>query len=177
MRLVILSLFIFCLSFCNAQSNKLFPLLVGQTLNGKVVELPDALEGKYSLITMAFSQKSQNELESWLNPVYNKFIAKTGMMDGMYDVNVLFVPMFTGAKKSAMQSVMKSMKAQSDPEIFPHVLFYKGEIGFYEKELGLLDENKPYVFLLDLNGNVVFRTSGRYTEDKMLEIEKILINN
>lgn len=177
MRLALLAILILFGTICTAQNGKAFPLLIGQTLDGKILELPESASGKYSLITMAFSEKSQSELESWLNPVYNKFIVKTGMMDEIYDVNVFFIPMFTGAKKSVMESVMKSMKAQSDPEIFPYVLFYKGELGLYEKELGLSEENKPYIFLLDPSGNVVFRSIGRYNDDKMLEIEKILIKN
>ena len=112
-----------------------------------------------------------------MNPVWNKFIAKTGMMDDFYDIHTYFIPMFVGTKKSAMDNVMKRMKAKSDPDIFPYVLFYKGDIGPYEKQLGLRDATKPYIFLLDAAGKVVYSTSGRYTEDKMLEIEKILLEN
>jgi hypothetical protein len=174
---------VFALVFCwfslttAAQVGNKFPMLVGQLLNGKAVDLPESVAGKYTLVGMSWSKKAQPDFESWISPVWNKFVLKTGMLDKMYDINLYFVPMFVGTKKSAMDNVMKQMKAKSDSDIFPYVLFYKGDLAPYEKSLGLSDKTKPYVFLLDSTGKIVYGTSGRFNDDKMLEIEKILLEN
>ncbi|UTW61015.1 hypothetical protein KFE98_13430 [bacterium SCSIO 12741] len=166
-----------CTLFAGAQEGSQFPELTGQTVKGKVIELPKALQGKYALVGMSWSRKAEEAFETWVNPCYNKFILKSGMMDGLYDINVYFIPMFTGTKKGAMDNVMKRMEAESDEEIFPYVLFYKGDLEPYEKALHLKDPSKPYIFLIDPNGKVVLSESGHFTEDKMLEIEKILLEN
>tara|TARA_B100000508_G_C11461818_1_gene279600 strand:+ start:3140 stop:3598 length:459 start_codon:yes stop_codon:yes gene_type:complete len=152
-------------------------MLIGQLVNGKAVDLPESTEGKYTLIGMSWSKKAQESFESWVNPAWSKFVAKTGMMDELYDINLYFVPMFVGTKKSAMDNVMKRMKAKSDPDFFPYVLFYKGDLKLYEEKLKLKDPAKTYLFLLDATGKIVHTTSGRYTENKMLEIEKIILEN
>ncbi len=177
MRLVLSVLILLVAFSSNAQKGNEFPMLIGQTVNGDVVDLPDGIKGKYSLIGIAYSKKSQEEFESWVNPVYNKFIAKTGMMDDLYDINTYFIALFTGAKKSAMDGVMKRMKAQSDELILPYVIFYKGDIVVYQEKLGLKDKSKAYVFLLDGAGKIVYSTSGNYTKKKMLEIEKLILED
>jgi len=164
-------------SFSWAQVGSEFPMLIGQKVDGKVVDLPESVEGKYTLIGLSWSKKAQENFETWVNPSWSKFVVKTGMMDGLYDINLYFIPMFVGTKKAAMDKIMKNMKAKSDPEIFPYVLFYKGDIGPYEKSLKLNDDTKPYIFLLDASGKIVYATSGRYSEKKMLEIETILLES
>lgn len=176
MRALLIGILIFGISSVSAQVGEEFPMLIGQTVDEEVVDLPDAAKGKFTLIGVAYSKKSQDDFESWVNPVYNKFIAKTGMMDDLYDINTYFIALFSGAKKSAMESVMKRMKAKSDESIFPYVVFYKGDIGIYEDKLSLKDKNQAYVFLLNSAGKIVYSTSGKYSKNKMLEIEKLILD-
>jgi len=159
-----------------AQVGHMYPHLAGETLADKVVELPDNVKGKFAVIGMAYSKKASDDFNTWVSPVYNKFIAKTGMMDALYDVHVYFVPMFTGAKKAGKEKAMSEMEENGDKEAFPYVLFYKGDLEIYAEKLGLDDNKVPYVFLLDPSGKVVYATSGAYTEKKMLAMEKIILD-
>lgn len=175
MRVYFLVFLSLCFKFSFGQIGNEFPMLIGQKIDGQAVDLPESVAGKYTLMGMAWSKKAEPAFESWINPVYNKFIAKTGMMDDMYDVNIYFIPMFTGVKKGAMDDVMAKMKAKSSEEIFPYVLFYKGDLEPYEKSLKLDNKEFPYIFLVDPQGKIVWKEKGRYSEDKMLEIEEIII--
>lgn len=159
-----------------AQEGKVYPHLAGETLEDEIVELPADVKGKYSVIGMAYSKKATDDFNTWISPVYNKFIAKTGMLDKLYDVHVYFVPMFTGAKKAGKNKAMEEMEKNGDKEAFPYVLFYKGDLDIYADELGLDNKKVPYVFLLDQTGKVVYATSGAYSEKKMLAMEKIILD-
>src|SRR5215467_3076999 len=89
---------------CVAQViGKAFPSMTAETVDDKKVNLPQDTKGKYTLLGLAYSKKSEDELNTWLNPVYSTFIQKqTGMIQGFsYDVNVYFVPMFTGVNAAA----------------------------------------------------------------------------
>ncbi len=175
MRLFFIIAFVAVSFGVKGQVGDVFPMFVGETLKGQVVDLPESVSGKFSLIGIAYSKKSQDEFESWVSPVYNKFIAKTGMLDDLYDVDPYFIALFSGAKKSAMEGVMKRMEAKSDQRIFPYVLFYKGAIDFYKEKLSLNDKSKAYVFLLDGAGKIVYATSGSFTSKKMEAIEKLIL--
>ena len=151
-----------------------FPVLIGKTLEDKVVTLPDDALGKYTLIGLSYSKKAEEYLRSWFDPVLDKFILKVGMFDDTYDVNIYFVPMFTGAKKVSFGKAFKEVKQKTDKRLYSRVLFYKGEIKTYKESLGMTDKEMPYFFLLDPDGNIVGRYKGRFHERYFDEIEEIL---
>lgn len=173
--LSVAALSIFGYSFQLA-TGKIFPDLAGEKLDGAKVILPKDTKGKFTLLGLAYSQKSQDDLQTWLQPVYNTFIAKPSgqvLFDESYDVNVYFIPMFTGANESAY-SPMKKKFQEIDKELKPHILFYKGEISVYKKELSLEDKDKPYFFVLDKTGKIIYETSGAYSDEKMEKIEELV---
>ena len=151
-----------------------FPNLIGKTLEDKIVSLPDDAIGKYTLIGLSYSKKAEEYLRSWFDPVFDKFILKVGMFDDSYDVNIYFVPMFTGAKKVSFSKAFKEVKKITDQRLYSRVLFYKGAIISYKESLGMTDKEMPYFFLLDPDGNIVASYIGRFNERYFEEIEEIL---
>lgn len=153
---------------------KLFPSMEAETVEDKKVMLPVDTKGKYTLLGLAYSKKSEDELNTWFSPVYNKFVRKaTGMLDGMgYDVNVYFVPMFTGVNAAATGTAKKKAIKNIDPMLLPYILFYKGELKTYKETLDFEKRDIPYFFVLDPEGKIVFATSGAYTDDKLDEVEE-----
>jgi ATP10 protein len=171
----ILSIFLVALSLAiQAQViGKLFPDMMAETVEDKKVNLPTDTKGKYTLLGLAYSKKSEDELNGWFSPIFSKFIQKTtGLMAGMeYDVNVFFVPMFTGVNAAAAGTAKKKAAKGVDPQLLPYLLFYKGELKQYKEALDFEKKDVPYFFVLDPEGKIVFATSGKYTEDKLDEIE------
>jgi hypothetical protein len=161
----------------NAQVvGKLFPDMEAETVEDKKVNLPKDTKGKYTLLGLAYSKKSEDELNGWFEPVFSKFIQKTtGLMAGMgYDVNVYFVPMFTGVNAAATGTAKKKAIKNIDPQLLPYILFYKGELKTYKEALDFEKRDIPYFFVLDPEGKIIFATSGKYTEDKMDEVEGVI---
>ena len=144
-----------------------------ETVEDKKVNLPGDTKGKFTLLGLAYSKKSEDELNSWFSPVFETFIQKTtGLMSGMgYDVNVYFVPMFTGVNAAATGTAKKKAAQNIDKQLLPYVLFYKGELKTYKDALDFEKKDVPYFFVLDPEGKIVFATSGKYTDDKLEEIE------
>lgn len=161
-----------------AQVGQTFPDLKGETVEGKKIALPEGVSGKYTLLGLAFSKKSDDALQTWFKPVFSSFVqdaSSAGLFsDFAYDVNVYFVPMFTGAKKVAAGPARKQMLKKVDEELHPHVLFYIGEMGTYRDDLGLKEKDEPYFFVLDKTGKIVYATSGAFSQKKMEEVEEIL---
>lgn len=153
---------------------KTFPAMEAETVEDKKVKLPRDVAGKYTLIGMAYSKKSEEELNSWFQPVFGKFIQKTkGLMAGFaYDVNVYFVPMFTGVNAAATGTAKKKALKNIDPQLLPFILFYRGELKTYKEALDFEKRDIPYFFVLDPQGKIVYATSGKYTEAKMDAVEE-----
>ena len=155
---------------------KQFPDMEAETVEDKKVNLPADTKGKYTLLGLAYSKKSEDELNSWFSPVYNKFVKKaTGLMAGMgYDVNVYFVPMFTGVNAAATGTAKKKALKNIDPQLLPYILFYKGELKSYKETLDFEKRDIPYFFVLDTDGKIVYATSGAFTEGKLDEVEEAI---
>ncbi len=174
----LLTLLAICFAVCSfAQKNKAFPELSGVTVEGKTVTLPVSSKGKYTLVGIAFSKKAEEDLTSWMDPMMNTFrpgTKKTNVLIPEYDVNMYFVPMFTGLNKAAAATAMKKTKESLDKRLHQHVVFYKGDMDNYKDPLQLKDKEVPYFFVLDPEGNIVLTLSGKYTDEKMESIEEII---
>lgn len=165
-----------CIVFTNVTAQvigKMFPAMQAETVEDKKVKLPDATKGKFTLLGLAYSKKSEDELNTWFQPIFQKFIQKnTGLFEGMgYDVNVYFVPMFTGVNAAATGTAKKKALKNIDPNLLPYILFYKGELKTYKEALDFEKRDVPYFFVLDKDGKILYATSGRYNQKKMDEVE------
>ena len=152
-----------------------FPAMTAETVEDKKVSIPNDVRGKYTLVGLAYSKKSEGELNSWFQPVFTRFIQKStgGLFSGFtYDVNVFFVPMFTGVNAAATGTAKRKAAKNIDAQLLPYVLFYKGELKTYKDALDFEKKDIPYFFVLDPQGKIVYATSGKYSADKMEEIEE-----
>lgn len=154
-------------------TGKKFPSMTAETVDDAQIRLPEDVQGKYTLIGLAYSKKSESELNSWFQPVFSKFIQKTnGLFSGFaYDVNVYFVPMFTGVNAAATGTAKRKAARSIDPQLLPYILFYRGDLKTYKKALDFEKKDVPYFFVLDAAGKIVYATSGKYSEAKMEAIE------
>lgn len=150
-----------------------FPPMEAETLTEKMLTLPDALEGKYSIIGLAYTKKSEDDLKTWFSPAYNQFLRepdKTNIFATDYDINLYFIPMFTGHKTVAYKSVMQKVQETVDNDLHSSILFYKGALKEYKEALNFKGKDEPYFFLLNDKGVIVWMTSGAYSENKMQEV-------
>lgn len=172
MKLILFTIAAFSsIAFIEAPVGTIFPDLKAETLEDKIVNVPADTKGKSTIICLAYSDEAEKDLKTWHEPMYDKFIAKTELMSDVYDLNLYFVPMFTGTKEAAAAGAKKQMKETVQADIQPHIIVYKGAIDIYKEKLKMDDKKKPYIFVLDKDGKIVYSTSGAYTEDKMDAIE------
>lgn len=132
---------------------------------------------KLTLVCVVFSNKASEDLETWLNPVYTKFIAKTGMMDDMYDVNLHFVAAFSGATKAFKGEFIKKVEKNGDKDLVPYILMADKEDFVAAPALKVAAKAVPYFYVIDATGTIVYSTSGPYSQAKMDQIESIVIDN
>jgi len=154
-----------------------FPVLTAETLTNKKMNFPADTKGKLTLLGLAYSQKAEKTLQTWLNPIYNEFIEKPegpSLFDFSYDIHLYFIPMFVGGNQSFVETAKKKMISQLDKELIPHVLIYKGDIGEYAETLNMSREDIPYIFVLDEKGKIIHFTSGRFSENKLEKLIEIL---
>lgn len=166
-----------CLSIAfytaGAQVGNIFPTIETETVQGKTVVIPETFLGKYTLIGIGTSKKAEEDLRTWQTPVYNKFIKKTGLMDELYELNVAFLPLFTGASRMAKDKVVKKLRENNERLVIDHVYVYSGNREPF-KSIGVEDKAEPYFLMLDSTGKIVWSASGRFKTKYLDQIEDIL---
>lgn len=162
----------------NAQVGNEFPDIEGYSLTDELLSVPEATKGKYSLVGIAFSKKAEDDLKSWFQPIYEAYVmeadANALIPDMKADVNVVFIPMFTGVKRGASKAATKKMQEGIDTKLHPHVMVYSGAMGDYDEDLGLEDKDLPYFFILDKMGKIIYATDGKATTKKLVEIDELV---
>lgn len=176
LKLITTIILLLVLNVSYANVGDLFPDIIGENLDNQKVTLPKATKGKYCLIGMASSKKAEQDLQSWMQPVYDLFINQNTLMPMDYNMDIYFMPIFTGANQVSYNAVMNKTKKEIDPELAPHVLFYKGSVDAFEEKLGLKDSTIPYFFVIDENGKIVYATSGKYSDKKLEKIESFVLD-
>lgn len=146
----------------------------GHTLNQQQLTFPLDTKGKFTILCFATSLKSQNYLLTWLDPIYQKYIAKTGIMDDAFDVNVYFIPILKMGSRNIQENIRKQFSDNTPTELRSHVVFSDSPSEPLIANLKISDESLPYIYLLDKNGNIIYKTSGEYTEVKFDAIDDLI---
>ena len=137
-----------------------FPKTAGESLAGQQLVLPDSLKGHTAVIVVGFSKSSQNEVKEWDNRARKQ-------LDGIevYQVAVLEdAPSFIrGMIKHAMKG---SMPADRQSRF---MIVIKGEAEL-KKAADFSATGDAYVFLLDGNGEIRWRTHGAVTDPSLNEL-------
>jgi len=178
MRLVTFLALIIINSTSFAQVGDPFPAMETEKLDDTAFSIPKDTNGKFSLLGLAYSKRSEKDLETWFSPVYNKFMRDSkdaGLFSSFgYDVNVYFIPMFTGIKAAGTGVAKKAAVKHLDPLLHKHILFYKGVLKPYKEALDFEKKDVPYFFVVNKEGKIVYATSGKFSESKMHEIEYLV---
>jgi ATP10 protein len=175
-RILILAL-LFTHSALFAQVGKKYPSMSGENLLRKNVSVPPS-NGKVTLVALAYSEKSEEDLKAWRQPLFDLFIQAPGTQIfefDPYDANVKFVVLLTGINKVAAGKVKSKLEDNVKEHWKEHIVVVKGKtIDNYTEldlERGKAGKSKPYFYLLDKTGKIVYATSGAYTRQKQEELE------
>ena len=136
----------------NPNIGKKFPAVNAKTLAGQETTIPDDAAGKVTLVAVAFARESQAQLDSWLNPFYEKFGSREDIM--FYEV-----PMISGGYKFMKMIIDGGMRGGLPEFKHKHVVTMYGDVDTYLQGLSL-DKSNGYAFLLDREGIIRWQDQG-----------------
>ncbi len=158
------------------RAQPVFPALTGETTGGSTITLPLNEASGYTIVALAYGKRAEPLLEEWYAPAFARFVARSGLFAGDYQVELYLVPLFTGTNRAAYGTTMNKLRKQVDPDIARRVLFVKEDTRGIIDHLGLSDPDIPYFFVLDREGHIVQRVQGAYSVERLEELEAPLLN-
>ena len=137
-----------------------FPVISGFNLNRQEFEFPRDFEGDLNLVMVAFQQNQQLTVNTWI-PFAQE-------LEGTLS-NFIYYELPTISDRSVLSRtfINEGMRAgipdQTARERTITLYLNKGE---FRSALDIPNEQDIYLFLVDRYGNVLWRSSGEYSEAK-----------
>jgi hypothetical protein len=161
-------------SYTHAQEGEVFPTIEVVDLNDQEISIPEDTKDKFTLIGVAFSEDAQEDLYTWSQPVFSEFMDDNNLSSLVYDPHVHLILMFTGANQLVYNKARKQIEEGTDPTLKDNVVMYKGKMEDYRKVLDMKDRKKPYFFVLDKEGKIIYTAEGRYSRDVLEEVGDLI---
>ena len=145
-----------------------FPPLKAENLNGVIMNMPSEFEGEVNLLLIAFLQKQQADVDTWLKPL--PAIAKAHPNLRYYEL-----PTIKGMNRMVRWFINNGMRGGiPDKEQRARTITLYIDKEQFKKSLGLGSEDQIYAVLIDKSGKVIWNEAGLDSETKGKSLEAAL---
>lgn len=167
--------FILCASFfsiaalpLSAQPNTVavhFPTVTAYSLTKTKVTLPAALTGEHNLLLLSFDADQTQEINDWvkeaqslrrLNSTFSYYLLPVSQQKNL---------LYRWWDNSAMRDDF------SDPQTWARIVPLYVNVKRFRQELQIPDDHEVVILLTDRAGNVLWRTTGPLTQQKVAALQ------
>ena len=141
-----------------------FPSMTGIDLNGQDRQIPKTFSGEYNIIAIGFEREHQKQINTWI-PEADAIMAtrddvKFYEVPLIYELNAIWRTWINNGMRSGIQNEIareRTITVYTDREQFTSKMD--------------MDLNNIYVLLLDREGNILCRTKGALTPQKLKSLK------
>lgn len=141
-------------------------------INNKTVSFPPVNPGKKTVAMITFSDKASDEAKTWVDPLYQKFIAKSGMMDAMFDASLYVVSFVSGTELSLIKMNAAKIKDDTPAALINSVLYTTASTANVKTVMNVKNDKSVYILVLSADGSIIKQVSGAFSDDKMETLEE-----
>ncbi len=142
-----------------------FPRVRGQNLDGRKFTLPGDIEGEYALLLIAFQQRHQLAINTWIPA--GRQLAEQYAELAVYELPTIYK--LPGFSQAFIDGGMRA--GIPDPIARATTITLYLDRDTFCHELAIPDTNTIHTMLIDAAGRVLWRTPGRASTEKLAELE------
>lgn len=159
-------------SATSAEPGPTFPALTADNLARERIALPGGLAGRYNLVIVAYRQRQQPEVDTWM-PALNA-LERENPAFRWYELPT--IGKFTGLFVSLwLDDAMRS--GIPDPQQRARTITIYVDKDWFRGRLGLpQNDDAIHLILIDKSGTVLWRRSGPFAAAALDELRKTLID-
>ena len=143
---------------------KKFPVVSGYNLERQEIEFPQDFEKEFNLVIVPFKQHQQADVNTWIpfaqdvEAWFPRFIYYE--LPTIYEMSTLSRTFINEGMRAGIPDKIARERT---------ITLYLNKEEFKD-HLGISTENEIYLFLVDQEGNLLWETTGIYTEEKASEL-------
>ena len=169
------SLFIFLLAVsgnvCFSQDT--FTPVPCQDLDNRQLTFPQGAT-QNTVVVITFSDKAAEELKTWVDPLYQKFIAKSALLDALFSADIKLLSFVSISQLALIKTNTAAIRKEVPLPLHNSVLYTTASADNIKSQISFKNEKTVYVLVLSPDGKILKQLSGSFTEDKMEAIEDVL---
>jgi len=173
MRGALISIF-WLLILCQAASGQdvtmRFPELTAETLSGEKITFPDDVNAQVNILILVFEQNSQELVDTWAKIILDEY-------EPQADISYYEIPMISYWWKPIGWQIDNWMREGIPKDYHDNTATFYGNRSPYFDTLEMNDKSSCYLFLLDKEGNIFFRTEGPRTPQKEATFRQAIANH
>jgi len=136
------------------------PQVSGSNLLREKLILPDDLSAEYNLLLIAFYQPQQDDIDTWLPFAESLETERT-------DFTYFELPVIRSLNVLARWFINEGMRAGiGDPKALSRTVTLYLDKTEFRQQLGIENENTILSLLVNQTGEILWRTTGRYSVEK-----------
>jgi len=145
---------------------KKFPRLEGNSISEKKMVFPDDVQGKITVLVLVFKRRSQRLVDTWTDYVLKELESSVSYYE---------IPMISAFYAPFGNYIDQSLMRPGIPqEMQDYVVTFYGNRRPYFETLHMQNKQSCYVFILDEQGIIRFKTEGKITEASKNAFKKAL---
>ena len=146
-----------------------FPTVTGKNLSGELFTFPEDLKHEYNLLAVAFLREQQSDVDTWIPKMED--IEKTNSNFKFYEIPTIR-KMDVFSKWFIYQGMRGGIPSEKARERTVTLHIDKEP---FKDALEIDTEQQIYLLLVDNKGEIIWRASQLWTENKQADILKLLI--
>ena len=131
----------------------MFPELKGETLEGRKVVFPTDLNEEVNILILVFEQKAQSLVNTWADLILGEFEPREG-------ISYYEVPMISTLYYPIAWQIDNWMRDGIPAHLHDNTVTFYGNRSPYFEMLKIEDKESCYLFVVDRQGNIKYRTQG-----------------
>jgi hypothetical protein len=145
-----------------------FPTLNGDNLNGKSVQIPSELKGKFNVLLVPFQMWQQDLVNSWVP--FLEHLMKENPDFVFYELPTIRKMNFIARRiiDGGMRGGIPSRETRERT-----ITLYIDKIPFRDA-LGISTESTLYLYLVDRQGTILWDETGELSDEKATSLEEAL---
>jgi len=145
-----------------------FPAVTSDNLEGQTFTLPHDFGGERNVLFIAFQRQQQAEVDTWV-PFVKPLVARTPGTE-YYEIPTIY-RMIAPMRWMLNRGMRSGIDDRGARERTITLYLDKGP---FKRALGISDEKRIQVLVVDREGQVLWRTTGPFTEEKGASLEAAL---
>ena len=147
-----------------------FPTIEGRNLEFEKYVLPRDLKGELNILIIPFQRWHQTLVDEWAYFLDN-------MIEDKNQVRYYEVPTLSYGYKMMSFMIDGGMQAGiPDKNVRERTITIYVNKSKFRNELKIPNENTVYLFLINKQGDILWRSSGQYSDKRGIELKKYLEN-